>query len=150
MEPKGKKAGGKKSSALHATIWSDGAARGNPGNAGVGWIIESGGETLLEGGRFIGTATNNVAEYEGALDGLQKALDLGVSTVDLKMDSELVVRQINGVYRVKDPKLRERYGRLRAIIAQFAGFAAVHIPREENKRADRLANEAIDAAVKGR
>jgi ribonuclease HI len=132
---------------LRATIHCDGAARGNPGPAGVGWVIGSGGDTLLEGGRYIGKATNNVAEYEAVLDALEKALELGVRDIELKLDSELVVRQINGTYRVKDEKLLDRYRRVRPLIDRFGSFAAVHIPRKENGRADELANQAIDEVL---
>jgi ribonuclease HI len=129
---------------LRVTVHADGASRGNPGQAGVGWVIESRGETLLEGGRYIGTATNNVAEYEAVLLGLEKALELGASEVDLQLDSELVVLQIEGAYRVRDPKLIERHERLVSLIRQFSGFTVAHVSRNDNRRADELANRAID------
>lgn len=131
-----------------AIVRSDGAARGNPGRAGVGWVIESGGQTLLEGDRYIGTATNNVAEYEAVLMALEKALDLGVREVEVELDSELIVRQLNGVYRVKDPKLAGRYARLKDLAGRFARCTFRHISRDKNRRADELANRAIDEAEK--
>ena len=127
-----------------AVIRADGASRGNPGKAGIGWVIESGGETLLDGYRYIGKATNNVAEYEAVLLAMEKALELGIKNVSVELDSELVVRQVNGEYRVKDAKLLERYHRLVHLKHKFSSATVVHVPRAKNKQADALANRAID------
>ena len=129
-----------------AMLRADGASRGNPGMAGVGWVIESAGQTLLDGYRYIGTATNNVAEYEAVLLAMEKALELGIRDVSIQLDSELVVRQVNGEYRVKDAKLIERYNRLIHLKYKFSSVTVVHVPREKNKQADELANRAIDEA----
>jgi len=142
-DPPGSRAGVRR-----VTVHADGAARGNPGRAGIGWVIQERGETLLEGGRYIGTATNNVAEYEAVLAALEQALELGASEVEVELDSELIVRQIEGVYRVKNAKLIERYGRLKTLIGRFSRCTVRHVPREQNRRADQLAKKAIDGAAK--
>ncbi len=131
---------------VRATLRADGASRGNPGKAGAGWVLESGGQTFLDGYRYLGTATNNVAEYEAVILGMEKALELGIRDVSIELDSELVVRQINGEYRVKDAKLIERYHRLVHLKHKFSSVTVVHVPRAKNKQADELANRAIDEA----
>jgi ribonuclease HI len=127
--------------------YSDGASRGNPGPAAVGVrILAADGTELWSGGRRIGRATNNVAEYLGALTALEKASELGVSELELRMDSELVVRQLEGTYRVKEPTLASLKREIDALIGKFRSVRFRHVPREENRETDRLANEALDAA----
>ena len=127
-------------------IYTDGAARGNPGPAGLGAILRDGatGEVLAELARFLGVRTNNYAEWTAVEDALQEAVPLGASHVDLRMDSELVARQISGRYRVKHPDLKPIHASVMAMLGQLAGYTVGHVPRELNKDADRLSNVAID------
>jgi ribonuclease HI len=131
-----------------AKSWSvmvDGAARGNPGEAGCGAAIcDESGAVIMELSRYLGRTTNNVAEYEALLMGLEALLKLGKKTVRVLSDSELLVRQLNGEYRVRDEKLRLLYDRATALLRQFDRYHIVHIPRESNRLADRLANRGID------
>ncbi len=127
------------------TIYTDGAARGNPGPAGAGYILFSdNGEVLFEGARYLGETTNNQAEYQALLGGLEKAIELGALTVNVKMDSELIVKQLRGQYRVKNEGLKPLYMKARNLIGKFEQFHVEHVRRENNKDADRLANQAID------
>lgn len=127
------------------TLRTDGGARGNPGPAGAGFVLEDGtGTVVRSGGRFLGSVTNNVAEYEALVWGLQTALDHGVSRLRVCADSELVVRQINGVYRVKNEGLKPLFARAKALLDRFESASVTHVRREQNSRADALANEAMD------
>lgn len=129
-------------------LWADGASRGNPGPAATGFVIfDANGVEVASGGRFLGTATNNVAEYEAVLDGLEAARDLDVGSLDVRLDSELVVRQLNGEYKVKDDKLRPLHRAATEVMECFEAVEVTHVPRERNERADSLANEAIDEAT---
>jgi ribonuclease H / adenosylcobalamin/alpha-ribazole phosphatase len=129
---------------LHA----DGAARGNPGPAAYGFVLDApDGSPLAEGGVAIGRATNNVAEYLGLIAGLERALELGVTRIEVRMDSELVVRQMTGRYRVRHPGLVPLFERARALMAQFPEWSIAHVGRAENGRADAAANRALDLAV---
>lgn len=126
----------------------DGAARGNPGPAGIGVVIgDEAGSFRDEHQAFIGEATNNVAEYEALLFGLRKARELGHATVKIFSDSELLVRQVQGRYRVKNPRLRKFYDEAQDLLRSFDGFEIAHVDRGMNSRADLLANQAIDAAL---
>ena len=127
-------------------IYTDGAARGNPGPAGLGAILRDAetGEVLAELARFLGVRTNNYAEWTAVEDALREALALGASQVDLRMDSELVARQISGRYRVKHPDLKPIHARVMEMLGQLGGYTVGHVPRELNKDADRLSNVAID------
>ena len=126
-------------------LYTDGASRGNPGPASIGAAIydENGGEVHTVS-RRIGRATNNEAEYQAAIAGLEAALALGARHVELRMDSELVVRQLGGRYKVRNPRLRGLFGRVKNLQWRFASFEARSVPRAENARADSLANEALD------
>jgi ribonuclease HI len=126
-------------------IFTDGASRGNPGPASIGAVIydEAGREVHTISGR-IGRATNNEAEYQAAVAALEAAVALGAENVELRMDSELVVRQLEGRYRVRNPRLKPMFGRLLDLRRKFASFRARSIPREQNRRADELANLALD------
>jgi ribonuclease HI len=130
-------------------IHTDGAARGNPGPAGAGAILRdaSSGETVAEIATFLGIRTNNYAEWTAVEAALSEALRLGATHVDLRMDSELVARQISGRYRVKHPDLRPIHARVMAMLGRLAGYSVGHVPRELNKDADRLSNVAIDAPL---
>ncbi|MEO8511462.1 MAG: ribonuclease HI family protein [Chloroflexota bacterium] len=127
-------------------IYTDGAARGNPGPAGAGAIVRDAttGETLAEIAEPLGHATNNVAEWTAVRLALEEAERLGATHVDLRMDSELVARQISGVYRVKHPDLRPIHAAVMAMLRRLGGYTVGHVPRTLNKDADRLSNVAID------
>ena len=125
----------------------DGASRGNPGEAGCGAVIfDDSGLTVRELTRYLGRATNNVAEYEGLLMGLKEALKLGVKRLRVESDSELLVRQLNGVYRVKHENLIPLHRRAGELLRRFDAHRIIHVGRELNSVADRLANQAIDEA----
>lgn len=129
----------------------DGAARGNPGEAGCGAVIcDSSGAVVQELSRYLGRATNNVAEYEALLMGLEALLRTGRKRVRIQSDSQLMVRQLNGQYRVKDEKLKALFGRALVLLRKFEGYRILYVPRELNKLADRLANRGIDEAANGR
>ncbi len=129
-----------------AILRSDGGSRGNPGPAGAGFVlIDPSGVTIHEGGRFLGDATNNVAEYEALLWGIQVALNAGVDDITIECDSELIVRQLSGRYRVKNPGLKPLFEQTRALLGSFRSFRVDHIPRARNTEADALANAAMDA-----
>ncbi len=126
----------------------DGGARGNPGPAGVGALIRTrDGKILAEEHEFIGTATNNVAEYRALLLGLDKALEIGVEDVEIVNDSELVARQIRGEYKVKHVDLKPLFYESRAKLEKFNSWSIKNVPRDENSDADALANQAIDSGV---
>jgi len=132
-------------------IEADGGSRGNPGPAGYGAVVRDAvtGEVLAERAAGIGTATNNVAEYGGLIAGLQAALALDPADVHVRMDSKLVVEQMSGRWQVKHPSMKPLARQAAALIAQLPKVSFSWIPREENKHADRLANEAMDAAARG-
>ena len=131
---------------LRLLIHTDGAARGNPGPAGAGAILRDArsGDTLAEIATFLGVRTNNYAEWTAVEEALGEALRLGATHVDLRMDSQLVARQISGRYRVKHPDLQPIHTRVMAMLGRLAGYSVGHVPRELNKDADRLSNVAID------
>jgi ribonuclease HI len=125
----------------------DGAARGNPGEAGCGAVIRAADGTVVkELSRYLGRATNNVAEYEGLIMGLEALLEMGAKRIRVQSDSQLLVRQLNGEYRVKDDKLKILFSKARNLLNRFASYRIVHVYREANKIADRLANRGIDEA----
>ena len=127
------------------TLHTDGASRGNPGEAGAGaCIFDSAGEEVFADCRYLGQCTNNVAEYEALLLGLQAAGCLKIDDLDVRLDSELIVRQLEGRYQVKDEKLKPLYREVKELLAGFANCRVSHVPRKENARADELANQAID------
>jgi ribonuclease HI len=126
-------------------LFTDGAARGNPGPAGAGiYITDADDQVLVEKAIYLGEATNNVAEYQALLLGLELVLQLSPQRLLIQMDSELIVRQLSGRYRVKSPHLIPLYDRVRTLLASFKIARVVHIPREKNREADRLSNQAID------
>lgn len=130
-----------------AKLYSDGGSRGNPGPAGAGFVITDGdGKTICNGKKALGTATNNFAEYSALLLGLEAATDLGVTELICLLDSELVVKQLTGEYRVKHPDLLPLFTEVKRRCHQFQKITFQHIPREKNRIADRLANEAMDEA----
>jgi len=125
--------------------YSDGASRGNPGPASIGGVIlDEAGQTLAKISRRIGRGTNNEAEYRAAIAVVEAALALGASSLELRMDSELVVRQLEGRYRVRNPALTRHFQRLDALRRRFDRLTVAHVPRELNRIADKLANAALD------
>jgi probable phosphoglycerate mutase len=126
-------------------VYSDGASRGNPGPASIGAvIIDPEGKVRHEVSERLGVTTNNVAEYRGLIAGLEAALALGARRVEARSDSELLVRQAIGRYRVKNPGLIPLHNRVLAMRSQFDEVIFRHVPRAQNKRADALANLALD------
>ena len=129
-------------------LYIDGASRGNPGRAGAGiWITNREREKISEVSRYLGHKTNNEAEYWALLLGLREAKRLGGEALQIFTDSELVARQIKGVYRVKDLKLKALHKTVIENLKTFSSFEIGSIPREENKEADRLANQAIQRRI---
>jgi ribonuclease HI len=132
---------------VKATLNTDGGARGNPGPAAFGYILEAeDGTVLASHGELIGTATNNVAEYSGLVAGLRKAIELQVPEVEVRSDSELLVKQMRGEYRVKNAALRELFVEAGRLARALGNVEYRHVRREDNEEADRLVNEALDAA----
>ena len=136
---------------VRVVIEADGGSRGNPGPAGFGCVVFSADHTtvLAEHKQFIGETTNNVAEYRGLIAGLEQARRLGASEVAVSMDSKLVVEQMSGRWKVKNPGMAELNQQARALASTFDAVTFSWIPRERNAHADRLANEAMDAAASG-
>ncbi len=129
----------------YAMLWTDGAARGNPGPAGAGVMLKTeAGEVLAAEGQFLGHTTNNVAEYKALLLGLERALALGVKRLEVRADSELLIKQLKGEYRVKNAGLRPLYEQALTLLRRFEDARLEHVRREHNVEADRLANEGID------
>lgn len=133
-------------------VQADGGSRGNPGPAGYGAVVfaADGATVLAERAAALGRATNNVAEYSGLIAGLEAALELGAGAVAVQMDSKLVIEQMSGRWKVKHPDMKPLAARAAALAARFAQASFTWIPRERNAHADRLANEAMDAAAAGR
>jgi ribonuclease HI len=130
-----------------AVLFSDGASRGNPGPAGIGAVLEAGdGRRLAEIAEYIGHTTNNVAEYRALLAGLVRALALGVSRLEVRADSELMIKQLRGDYQVKNARLLPLYREARRLLGRFERVELKHVRRELNTRADELANAGIDSA----
>jgi ribonuclease HI len=128
-------------------IYTDGASSGNPGPAAIGAVIQDGqGRVISRISRRIGRATNNQAEYRAIITALGEAVRLGAGEVDIKSDSELVVKQLEGRYRVKKATLRPLYQEVVKLVGALEAFTITHIPREQNREADRLANRALASA----
>ena len=129
-----------------AIIYVDGAARGNPGPAAIGALIkDEQGKPRAHISQRIGTTTNNQAEYRALIAALEKAISLGASHVEVRSDSELVVKQITGKYRVKKATLKPLFQQVKQLQNSLEDFTIVHIPREQNTEADNLANRALDS-----
>ena len=128
-------------------IFIDGGSRGNPGPSGIGVVIlDKSGKKIKEFGKYIGETTNNIAEYNALLYGLEEALILRADEVLLNMDSELVAKQLTGDYRVNDTDIKPLFERAVNMLKGFKNFEIRHIEREKNKEADRLVNKAINLA----
>jgi ribonuclease HI len=131
-------------------IYIDGASKGNPGQAGAGvWMADGEGKKVLEMSRYLGHKTNNEAEYGALLLGLREAKRLGGRSIRIFTDSELVERQVNGQYRVKNLNLKVLHASVLKQLKEFPSYAIESIPREENREADRLANEAVQRGIAG-
>lgn len=126
-------------------IYADGACKGNPGPMAIGASIQDGEKEVATVSALIGDGTSNIAEYHAAIAGLKKARDLGATDVTLRMDSQLVVRQIEGVYRIKAEHLRPLRAEVMTLLKSFQKYSVKHVPREQNARADELANLAYEA-----
>lgn len=126
-------------------LFTDGASRGNPGHAGAGAVLLTGrGEELAARSAYLGTCTNNVAEYKALLMGLEEAWRRGCTDLAIFLDSELIVRQIQGSYKVKNETLLPLFQQVRQRLAQLQHWSINHVPRAQNARADQLANQGID------
>ena len=132
---------------MKARLSTDGGARGNPGPAAYGYVLEDEeGNVLAAHGERIGIATNNVAEYSALIAGLEKAIELGLDEVEVVSDSELMVKQMRGEYRVKNEALRELYDEATALARRLRTVEYRHVKRAHNELADKLVNDALDAA----
>ncbi len=131
---------------MRAVIHTDGASSGNPGPSGLGVVIQYKNATH-ELAEPIGNATNNIAEYSSLVRALERTLELGAREAEVYMDSELVVRQMRGQYKVKNAGLKPLYKKALALSAKFSFFSITHVPREENKEADRLSKKALESAA---
>ena len=129
---------------MKLTIFTDGGARGNPGPAGIGIVIKENGKTVKEYGEYIGETTNNQAEYRALISALETARNMKAEEVNIFMDSELIVKQIKGQYKIKHPGLAPLFLKLHNLRSGFKRFTVSHIRREKNKEADALVNKAID------
>ena len=135
---------------MRARLFTDGGARGNPGPAAYGYVLEGDdGAVLAAHGEAIGVATNNVAEYSALVAGLEHAIRLGVRELEVVSDSELMVKQMRGEYRVKNAALREQSLRAASLARELGSVSYTAVRREHNKLADQLVNDALDAATAG-
>jgi len=133
---------------VNARLWTDGGSRGNPGPAAFAYVLEADDGTVLDArGEAIGVATNNVAEYRGLLAGLEAALERGVEEIEVVSDSELLVRQMRGEYKVKNETLRELVDDAESLARRLKRVTYTAVRREHNELADRLVNEALDSAA---
>ena len=132
---------------MKAILYADGAARGNPGPAGSGAVLlDDDGHIIAEVTKFLGVTTNNVAEYNALIIGLEEAQRRGVDEIDIRMDSLLVVQQMRGLWKIKHPNMKPLAQRAGELLASFPKRSIAHVPREDNAIADALSNRAIDEA----
>jgi ribonuclease HI len=135
---------------VRARLSTDGGARGNPGPAAYAYVLEAEDGTVLAAhGEAIGVATNNVAEYSALVAGLEKAIEMGVSDLEVISDSELMVKQMRGEYRVKNEALKDLSAEASRLAREVGSVSYTAVRREQNKLADRLVNEALDAEATG-
>ncbi len=126
-------------------MYVDGASRGNPGDASIGVSLQNDqGEELSFVSKSIGSTTNNTAEYMALIEGLKLAIEKNITMVEIRSDSQLMVRQLTGQYRVKESHIQALYNEVQDLLPSFEKILFIHIPREQNKRADQLANKALD------
>lgn len=130
---------------LEAKIFTDGGARGNPGPSAYAYVICNMDDNVVEkSGKYIGETTNNQAEYKGLIAGLQRAIELGIKSLHVFMDSELVVKQVNGLYKVKNPDMVTLYQKVAQLIPNFENIDFTHVLRALNKLADAEVNRILD------
>jgi len=130
------------------SLYTDGASRGNPGPGGAGSVIRDGEGTVIATlKKYLGLCTNNEAEYQALIMGLEEAVRRGCSRLDIFLDSELLVRHISGAYRIKSKNLLKYFNQVKNLLSLFESYTITHIDRSLNRAADRLANEAIDENV---
>lgn len=132
-------------------VFTDGGARGNPGPAGAGVVIQEHGKTVSAFGRYLGDKlTNNWAEYQALILAIQEAKKLGFEEmhIEFRLDSELIVKQMHGIYKVKDASMKQLHAKVRELLLEFQHVSFRHIPRAENSEADALVNEALDNAAR--
>lgn len=134
----------KNTTAEHILIYSDGGSRGNPGPSAAGFVMLNNDTVIDQGGEYIGITTNNQAEYHGVRLGLERALERGIETLEFRIDSMLVVNQLNGLYKIKNRELWPINERIQSLVAQFHNVKFHHVPRELNKMADALVNKILD------
>lgn len=132
---------------LSVHLYCDGASRGNPGRAAYGFVILAQNQLLDRKGAYIGITTNNVAEYQGLVNGLRRCQELKATDVTVRSDSQLLVRQLNGEYRIKSTHLKPLYEEAVRLLKSFSKSLVIHIPREENELADAEANAALDSRL---
>ena len=131
---------------MKLTVHVDGGSRGNPGPAAIAAVLsDENGEVIDSAGAVIGRATNNVAEYRALLFGIERAAALGATDLDLVGDSELIVKQVRGEYKVKDPNMKPLHAAVMTALRPFDAWSIRHVKRDQNAHADRLVNEALDA-----
>lgn len=129
-------------------LYTDGGARGNPGPAALGFVLKApSGEILVERGKYLGETTNNVAEYSALVEGLSTALDYTTGRIEILMDSELIVKQMTGLYKIKQPHLQVIATEVKKFLNKFESYSFQHVLREFNKEADKQVNLAIDEAL---
>jgi ribonuclease HI len=134
---------------MEATLFADGGARGNPGPAASGAVLVApGGAIIAEIGEYLGPTTNNVAEWNALCIGLEAALERGILDLSVRLDSQLVVKQLCGEYRVKQPHLQPLHRRAKALLRRFERIDVEHVPRAQNKLADRVVNRVLDAQAR--
>lgn len=131
-------------------IFTDGGSRGNPGPAAIGYVIYRHAEVLYRDKKFIGNQTNNFAEYTALIESLNYCVNnnLNIEDIEYYLDSQLVVNQLNGIYRVKDENIKKLFITVQTLLKTFKQISFSHIPREKNKEADKLVNEALDNCLK--
>ncbi|MEA2116701.1 MAG: ribonuclease HI family protein [Thermodesulfobacteriota bacterium] len=130
---------------LSCRLFTDGASRGNPGEAGAGIVLlDDDNQELIARSLYLGRSTNNVAEYKALVLGLETAIQLGCSQLSIFMDSQLIVRQVQGRYKVKNANLKPLFDKVKGLLANINKWSIDHVPRAQNKRADELANRGID------
>jgi len=129
-------------------VYTDGASRGNPGHAGIGIVfMDEKGNVVKEISEYIGETTNNIAEYTALVTALKEAVEMNFEEIEVISDSELMVKQINGEYQVKNQGLKPLYSEACRLLKEFKNYYVRHVGREQNKRADALANQGIDDAL---
>lgn len=127
------------------TLYTDGGARGNPGNSACACFLLEDDSVVDFNGKFLNTATNNFAEYSGLILGLELAIKKGITTIECRLDSELVVKQITGVYKISSPEIKKLADKVKTKLDKFEKISFKHVPREENKLADKLVNVILDS-----